>query len=378
MPTITIRRGTTWVSQALANGEFGLDLTNNILKIGTTAGTAWNTALTLATIPGNNTFAGDNTFSSTLTTSAIVASGGLRVFGGSLTDSGVYFRSPTSSAPAVFIEAKTSQSADLLRIFGASPTYTPFVKVNNIGNLTASKDLTVLGTTTLSNVTNITGGVNITSADLTISSGLYSTGAAVFNGIADFGGVINHYSTYLGGARTSSSPTIIEEGVAINNSSGGYWLSVNRDSSTPLFINRITGTTAAAVIQFYRNGTAAGTINASTSTSPVFVAPSDYRIKREVTPITNALTRFKKAKAYTFYKTTDPSKTIVEGFLAHELAEVQPDAVIGEKDAVDDNGEMILQEVMEARLIPVMAQAIHDLVDLVESLQLRVDALEGK
>jgi hypothetical protein len=102
-------------------------------------------------------------------------------------------------------------------------------------------------------------------------------------------------------------------------------------------------------------------------------------MKTEITPISDAIERMKNAKAYTFYKIdeVDPSDTLHTGFLAHELAEVQPDAVLGEKDAVDEGGDPIYQEVMEAKIIPVMAQAINDLIGMVETLTARIEALEA-
>jgi hypothetical protein len=113
--------------------------------------------------------------------------------------------------------------------------------------------------------------------------------------------------------------------------------------------------------------------------TPAFTSGSDYRMKENIVPISDAVERMKHAKAYTFNKieSVDPTMHPQTGFLAHELAEVHPEAVVGEKDAVDENNDPIYQEVMEAKIIPVMAQAINDLIGMVESLTARVTALEG-
>jgi len=63
------------------------------------------------------------------------------------------------------------------------------------------------------------------------------------------------------------------------------------------------------------------------------------------------------------------SDTTQYGFVAHELQNVWPDAVIGEKDAVDEDGNPIYQQVAQTKLIPIMAQAIKELIEKVEALE---------
>jgi hypothetical protein len=161
------------------------------------------------------------------------------------------------------------------------------------------------------------------------------------------------------------SPTENLEGVYL-----GVLGSVNRDGNTPFFINRITGTTSAAVVQFYRNGTAAGTITASTTAAPAFAAPSDYRLKENVEPLTDAADRIKSANVYTYNFIADEDKELRYGFLAHEVQDLMHDLVIGEKDAVDEDGNPVYQQVQETRLIPVLVAALKDAL-------LRIDALEA-
>ena len=57
------------------------------------------------------------------------------------------------------------------------------------------------------------------------------------------------------------------------------------------------------------------------------------------------------------------------GFIAHELQEVYPSIVTGEKDAVDKDGKMIVQQVSESKLIPFMVKAIQELSAKVEALE---------
>lgn len=216
-------------------------------------------------------------------------------------------------------------------------------------------DIQVVGAATFDSDVAILG--NVTS-DITSTANIYTTG------------VISH---------TGKSGTATTQDAGVYLSPNGYAIT-SRSNGIPLYVHRYGTTGTADFITFVYNGstsagTGGGSIRTSSGGTPAFAAASDYRIKENITPVIDALERMKKAKAYTFNKTG--SSDIQTGFLAHELAEVLPDAVDGEKDAVDGSGEPIYQIVMEAKLIPVMAQAIHELVDKVESLTARLEALEG-
>jgi hypothetical protein len=146
--------------------------------------------------------------------------------------------------------------------------------------------------------------------------------------------------------------------------------SLVKDANAVLNLNRTTGTTSASMISFLRNGTAAGTINASTTAAPTLVAPSDYRLKENLEPLTDAADRIKSANVYTYNFISDEDKELRYGFLAHEVADLMHDLVIGEKDAVDEDGQPVYQQVQETRLIPVLVAALKDAL-------LRIDALEA-
>jgi hypothetical protein len=88
----------------------------------------------------------------------------------------------------------------------------------------------------------------------------------------------------------------------------------------------------------------------------------------------------KGIQAYTFrkIKEVDPEQNLQTGFIAHEVAAVHPEAVIGEKDAVDEDGNPEYQQVMDAKLTPLMAQAIKELILKNEALEARITALEAR
>jgi hypothetical protein len=161
----------------------------------------------------------------------------------------------------------------------------------------------------------------------------------------------------------------------------GFYLSGTQsnfvnDAATVLSLNRLTGTTSAIMQQFYRNGTAAGTINASTTAAPTLVAPSDYRLKENVEPLTDAADRIKSANVYTYNFINDGRKELRYGFLAHEIAGLMHDLVIGEKDAEDEDGNPVYQQVQETRLIPVLTAALKDALVKIDQLEARLTKLE--
>ena len=72
----------------------------------------------------------------------------------------------------------------------------------------------------------------------------------------------------------------------------------------------------------------------------------------------------------------DENKTIKDGFLAHEAAEVVPEAVTGEKDAMKD-GEIAPQSIDRSRMIPLLTGALQEAIAKIEVLESKVAALEA-
>ncbi len=251
----------------------------------------------------------------------------------------------------------TQASTSYAALSGAS--FTGAVNVGSVGN---AQNLTMYGGLY---VYNPTAGVGTIYAADAIESGTALIAAT--NVYA--GNVISH---------NGKSATITSQDPGVYMNPNGYVLAA-RSAGIVYYAHRYGTSGTVPFFQFVYNGTNNGVINIASGGTPAFASGSDYRMKTDITPVSDAIERMKKAKAYTFYKINevDPSDNLHTGFLAHELAEVQPDAVVGEKDAVDEDGKPIYQEVMEAKIIPVMAQAINDLIGMVESLTVRIEALEA-
>jgi hypothetical protein len=71
-------------------------------------------------------------------------------------------------------------------------------------------------------------------------------------------------------------------------------------------------------------------------------------------------------------------KSVGEGFIAHELAEVIPLAVTGEKDAVDDDGKPRHQGVDYSKIVVHLVAACQELSAKNDALEARLAALEAK
>ena len=122
--------------------------------------------------------------------------------------------------------------------------------------------------------------------------------------------------------------------------------------------NSNTGSSSQIVFDIYRNATRTGSIT-NTNTATAYVTSSDYRLKNSAMPITGALAKVALLKPVTYKWNVDGSDG--EGFIAHELAEVCPQAVHGEKDAVDENGNPKYQGIDTSFLVATLTAAIQEL-----------------
>ena len=95
---------------------------------------------------------------------------------------------------------------------------------------------------------------------------------------------------------------------------------------------------------FRRDGTDVGSVSV-TSSATAFNTSSDYRLKENLTPLTNALDRIDQLPVYRFNFKSDPDTT-VDGFVAHEVQAHVPEAITGEKDAMKT---VVVQEAVEAQ-----------------------------
>jgi len=177
-------------------------------------------------------------------------------------------------------------------------------------------------------------------------------------------------------------------------------ISFDRTSQQGLSIKNTSSTSpsSAAYINFLYVSTNTGSI-ASTGTTTTYNTTSDYRLKEDIAPMTGALEKVALLKPVTYkWKSTGVAD---EGFIAHELAEVCPSAVTGEKDAMrteqyevtpavkDEEGKTVTEAVMGTRTVPsyqgidtsflvaTLTAAIQELKAIVDAQGAEIAALKG-
>lgn len=143
-----------------------------------------------------------------------------------------------------------------------------------------------------------------------------------------------------------------------------------------IVVNTNTAAGTHTAIGFRRPAaTTVGNIT-TTLSSTAYVTSSDYRLKENVQPMTGALAKVAALKPCTYTWKIDGSGG--QGFIAHELAEVVPDAVSGEKDAVNEDGSIKPQGIDTSFLVATLTAAIQEQQQMIETLQAKVAALEAK
>ena len=137
-------------------------------------------------------------------------------------------------------------------------------------------------------------------------------------------------------ARIDSSGAILFGKTTVDDSTTGFayrtsgYISVARNGGAPCYFNR-TGADGA-VVEIANDSSTVGSISVSGS-STSYNTSSDYRLKNTIAPMTGALAKVAQLKPVTYKWNVDGSDG--EGFIAHELAEIVPQCVTGEKDAVE-------------------------------------------
>jgi len=136
----------------------------------------------------------------------------------------------------------------------------------------------------------------------------------------------------------------------------GAYLAVGRDSGVAAIFNRKTND--GGLVEFRSRGTAVGSVSV-TASATAYNTSSDYRLKNTIAPMTGALAKVALLKPVTYKWNVDGSDG--QGFIAHELAEVVPECVTGQKDAVDENGNPQYQGIDTSFLVATLTAAIQEL-----------------
>jgi hypothetical protein len=168
-----------------------------------------------------------------------------------------------------------------------------------------------------------------------------------------------------------------------NSNVGGFYADSTLNNY-PLLVrnNRCDGATSGTLIHFLKSGGGEiGSIRA-TGSATSYNTTSDYRLKENVTDISDGITRLKTLKPSRFNFKSNKDTT-VDGFLAHEVTAV-PEAISGTKDevATEDStnfkkGDPIYQSIDQSKLVPLLTAALQEAIAKIETLETKVAALEA-
>ena len=129
-------------------------------------------------------------------------------------------------------------------------------------------------------------------------------------------------------------------------------------TTSPAITSYVNATADSNQIIFGNPNGEVGTINTNGTTTS-YGTSSDYRLKYDVQPMLSGLSTISALKPSTYKWNADNSYG--EGFIAHELQAVIPQAVSGEKDAVNENGSIKAQGVDYSKIVVHLVAAIQEL-----------------
>ena len=198
------------------------------------------------------------------------------------------------------------------------------------------------------NINNGTGGNGITNG----------TNAVTFLANGQFFNCTAHPNNGVSGQKPESGGTLV---IGLNTTSGKNAVEINNPNGN---VGRIT----------------------SSGSGVTYHTSSDYRLKENETTISDGITRLKTLIPRKFNWKADSTKTLEDGFFAHEVSSVVPEAVDGVKDAIyaEDNldrgitkGDPIYQMIDHSRLVPLLTAALQEEIAKREALETRIAALEA-
>jgi hypothetical protein len=248
----------------------------------------------------------------------------------------------------------------------AAITWSESMRIDSSGN-------TMVGLTTAQARFTI-GGAAATAANSTLCRiGNDSYGSDVVLSVAP--GVVNFDAPGVVGGRMmiDSSGNLLVGTTTLVSPNPGHSFSVGNGSQQAIGHN---GSSSGTYYSYYSyNGSVIGSITQSGITSVAYNTSSDYRLKTDAQPMTGASARVQALNPVNFEWIADGTR--VDGFLAHEAQEVVPEAVTGEKDAVDADGNPEYQGIDQSKLVPLLTAALQEALTKIDALEARITALEG-
>jgi hypothetical protein len=368
----------------LQTGEFGIGIANPTTKLHLDGGASALISNLDAnvSVAKSLSFRSDNSNRINLEVSGTESgsNAGANFFIRRYSDAGALIDTPLTITRSTGLITLATALAGLSASFSSTATASAFIPS---GASVPTNGMYLSAANTLDFATNSTNRLSITSAGYTwvngaISGFTGSTAQMQVNGAARIGGTLSIH-------QTSSANQI-----GLTCSSNGVLGVSGQVFATPAlgsnaFVASVSGSSIAYLTSLASTsdfsgywqvaGNFAGSISHPTNTSTNYNTTSDYRLKENIEPLVNGLEAILALNPVTGNYINDETKTNMPMFLAHEVQEVVPIAVTGQKDAIKFNKltekeEIDIQQLDASKLIPHMVRAIQE-------LKAEIDLLKG-
>jgi hypothetical protein len=167
--------------------------------------------------------------------------------------------------------------------------------------------------------------------------------------------------------RIDSSGNLLVGTTTFSSPPDGFTVSASNETKIQIAHANGTGS-GVPFASFLYNAGVIGSITQNGTTATNYNTSSDYRLKENVVDMEGALDRVNQLQPKRFNFIADADVT-VDGFLAHEVQDIVPEAISGEKDAVDDEDNPIYQGIDQSKLVPLLVKAVQELSAKVEALE---------
>ena len=340
------------LSQLDSNFATTITLGNTAIQLGNTVTTLNNMTLANVTISSGTSNLAATAITNGTSNVTIAASGG-------------NIAMATNGATAITVD--TSQNVNFAGKLSFSYNTNYYNQDNAISNYASGNYLYVSGNGTSTGGLYLQGGGNQKQA--IIVDGISTGGNIAFQTNATERARIDTSGNLLVG--TTAAPSSSVAGVRICSPLAAYSaFSAGNNNGEYYQIGFLNGN--GLIGRISTNGSATS-----------YVTSSDYRLKNKIEPMTGALAKVAALKPCTYKWNADDSDG--EGFIAHELAEVVPQCVSGEKDAVDEDGNPKYQGIDTSFLVATLTAALQETKALIDTqaetinaLTARIVALEAK
>ena len=248
-----------------------------------------------------------------------------------------------------------------------------------VANRTAFQDKTTNTATQVNSLPNGSavgsGFVSYASSDPTNSaygSIFCDSSSARISSAASGGGATLPLVFNIGGSEAARFTTDSRFLVGTTNNAvvggSGAWVAIKNSTvaSYTLAIDAVNQSGTYYLINFGAAGTQTGYIS-SDGTTTSYNTTSDYRLKENVQPMTGALAKVQALNPVTY--TWKKTGTSGQGFIAHELQAVIPEAATGVKDDVDDEGNPRYQGMDTSHIVATLVAAVKELTARVAALE---------